>query len=554
MAHIDVAHVAYRLEDGRELLRDVSFRVGEGSRTALIGPNGGGKTTLLRLIAGDLQPTSGAISLGGELAVMHQAIGRAESARTVRDLLISAQPRSVRRAARDLREAEGKMEREQSEASQLAFAQALADWADIGGYQAEAVWDECCSAALGVPLEAVASRAAGTLSGGEQKRLVLETLLRGPEGVILLDEPDNFLDVPAKRWLEERLAASPKTILLVSHDRELLSRCAERIVTLEDGSCWVHGGSFSGYPKARADRHRRQEEVVKRWTEERDRLRNLVRTLREQARISEAMASRYHAAETRLRRFEDAGPPAAPPHDQAVRMRLGGGRTGVRALTCRGLGLEGLVAPFDLDLFYGERLAVLGANGTGKSRFLEFVAAGGSDPPEGTGGSAGEGSAPGWAGSCHLGARVVPGYFAQSFQRAAVDGDRTLFDILRGQGASGRGSAIGALRRYELDGQVDQPFDTLSGGQKARFQILILELSGATLLVLDEPTGNLDLVSAQALEDGLREFQGTVVAVTHDRWFARSFSRFAIFEEDGRVREAAQPRWEVAKGRRPQPS
>ncbi|MHB8392942.1 MAG: ATP-binding cassette domain-containing protein [Candidatus Dormibacteria bacterium] len=547
MAHIDVSHVSYRLGDGSALLDQVSFHISDGSKSALIGPNGGGKTTLLRMLSGDLLPDEGTIGIGGELAVMHQSIGRVSATQSVRQLLASAAAPAVRAGAEKLLASEAAMAKRSCEPTQLAYAQALADWNDVGGYLVEAVWNECCLAALGEPFEAVERRSAGTLSGGEQKRLVLEALLRGQAPLLLLDEPDNFLDVPAKRWLEGKLLETPKTVLMVSHDRELLSRCAQRIVTLEDRSCWVHGGSFAEYPAARRARNLRQEEVLRRWAEERDRIRVMVRTLREQAGMSDAMASRYHAAETRLRHFEEAGPPPAPPRAQAVTMRLGGGRTGVRALTCRRLELPGLIEPFDLELFYGERLAVLGANGTGKSRFLELVAGGGTDldPPGPTGGER-----DGWAGSCRLGARVVPGFFAQTYERTTLDGRGSLLAVLDKECSMPRGPAMSALRRYELERQAEHLFDTLSGGQRARFQLLLVELSGATLLVLDEPTGNLDLVSAQALEDGLKAFVGTVVAVTHDRWFARSFSRFLVFEADGGVREWLEPTWEVSKSRR----
>ena len=136
------------------------------------------------------------------------------------------------------------MERDE-EADQMAYAQALVDWGDVGGYDIETLWDECTMAALGMPFEQAQWRKVTTLSGGEQKRLVLEALLRGPEDVLILDEPDNYLDVPGKRWLEDSLRASPKTVLFISHDRELLSRAATRIATLEPNSAgatiWVRG-------------------------------------------------------------------------------------------------------------------------------------------------------------------------------------------------------------------------------------------------------------------------------------------------------------------------
>ncbi|MHB8313598.1 MAG: ABC-F family ATP-binding cassette domain-containing protein [Candidatus Dormibacteria bacterium] len=550
MAHIDLAHVRYHLPDGRPLLRDVSFRLGSGTKSALIGPNGTGKTTLLRIMAGDLRPLSGNLSQTGSVAVMHQFIGKVEDGTSVRQMLASVAPTRLRAAALALRDAELTRDLERSEAAHLQFAQALADWGDAGGYQLEAFWEVVCQAALGLSLEAVDRRDVHTLSGGEQKRLVLEALLRGDADILLLDEPDNFLDVPAKRWLEQRIRESVKTILIVSHDRELLSQTAERIVTLEGGLAWVHGERFSTYSQARVARLARLEELNRRWLEERDRLRAMVRRLGEQARISPDMASRYRAAQTRLRKFEEAGPPQAPPDEQQVQVRLRGGRTGVKAVSCLDLELVGLMRPFSLEVFYGERLAVLGPNGSGKSRFLQLLVQQGA---EGGSANAEDGACPEGSlgsvphrGRCRLGARVVPGYFAQSYE-VSDSVESPLVDILFRRCSLQRGPAVSVLARYELELQADQPLETLSGGERARFQILILELAGATMLVLDEPTGNLDLVSAQALEDGLGTYQGTVIAVTHDRWFARSFDRFLVFHDDGFVREVQEPVWETAK-------
>jgi ATPase subunit of ABC transporter with duplicated ATPase domains len=144
-----------------------------------------------------------------------------------------------------------------------------------------------------------------------------------------------------------------------------------------------------------------------------------------------------------------------------------------------------------------------------------------------------------------LGARVVPGYFSQTHEHPELVG-RRLVDVLLDAGL-GLGPAMAALRRYELTGAAQQPNETLSGGQQARLQILLLELSGATLLLLDEPTDNLDVMSAEALEEGLEAFQGTVLAVTHDRWFARSFDRFLVFRSDGEVVETDGPVWDEAR-------
>ncbi len=543
MGHVDVNGVSYVLPDGRTLFSGVSFRVGDGAVVALVGANGAGKTTLMRIIAGDLDPVDGSVSRSGGLGVMRQFVGSVRDESTVRDLLVSVAPPRIRDAARELDTAELQMMEHDDEKTQMRYAQAIADWGDAHGYDAEVIWDACTVEALGVPYERAQYREVRTLSGGEQKRLVLEALLRGPDEVLLLDEPDNYLDVPGKQWLEERLASTRKTVLLISHDRELLARAANRIVTIEGGSSWVHGGGFESYHEVRSDRHERLAELLRRWDEEHQRLKDLVRTLQQQAAISPDMASKYKAMQTRLRKYEEAGPPEAPPAAQNVRMRLKGGRTGVRAVTCQQLELTGLMQPFDLEVFYGERVAVLGSNGSGKSHFLRLLSS--WDPQRAMAVDPSVTSAGTWK----LGARVVPGHFAQTHDHAEFTG-RTPIELLWSVHSLQLGRAKGALRRYELEHEADQRFETLSGGQQARFQILLLELSGVTLLLLDEPTDNLDLASAEALEEGLEAFDGTVMAVTHDRWFARSFDRYLVFGSDGLVYESSEPVWDESRVQR----
>jgi len=528
VGYVDVSGVRHTLPDGRVLLDDVSFRVGEGVRAALVGENGAGKTTLLRIIAGDLIPEAGAVARVGGLGVMRQFIGSVRDDTTVQRFLVDLSPPAVREAWEAVEASELALMETDDERGQMAYAHALSTWGDVGGYDAEVTWDTVTVAALGVPYDGCKYRELSTLSGGEQKRLALEALLRGPDEVLLLDEPDNYLDVPGKRWLEERLLETRKTVLFVSHDRELLARVADRVVTVEGGTAWVHGGGFASYHDARAARHDRMAELRRRWDEEHQRLIDLVRTLQQQAANSPDMASRYSAMQTRLAKFEAAGPPPDRPPEQKVAMRLRGGRTGVRAVMVEQLELTGLMKPFDTEIFYGDRVGVLGANGAGKSHFLRLLA----------------GQTVTHTGECRLGARVVPGFFAQTHAHPEWQ-DRTPVDLLwhgeAGRPGVDRGRAMAALRRYGLADSGEQPFRTMSGGQQARFQILLLELSGSTLLLLDEPTDNLDVLSAEALEEALGAFDGTVLAVTHDRWFARSFDRFLVFGADGNVYESAEP-------------
>ncbi|OLE23555.1 MAG: ABC transporter [Actinobacteria bacterium 13_1_20CM_3_71_11] len=557
MGYVDVAGVGHTLPDGRVLFADVSFRVGEGAKIALIGPNGAGKTTLLRMVAGDIPVQSGVIARSGGLGVMRQFIGmvaagsagkRGSSEMSLNALALALGPPAVREAGERLAAAERALHRAESDQkTQLRYAHALTAWGESGGYDAEVLFDTVAVAALDLPWEKVRDRPVATLSGGQQKRFALELLLRGSDEVLLLDEPDNFLDVPAKRWLEARLKESDKSVLYVSHDRELLAQTADRVVAVEGGSAWVHPGGFASWHEARRARHDRLEENRRRWDEEREKLRQQMLMYKQKAAYNSDMASRYQSAQTKLRKFEEAGPPPLPPKDQDIRMRLSGGRTGKRAVMLSALELDGLTYPFDLEIWYGDRVAVLGANGTGKSHFLRLLALGGTDPdPSFVPLSA---VAPVAAsGSARLGARVRPGHFSQVHDRPDLV-ERTLVEILwRGdehRAGMDRHEAMKVLGRYELAGQGDQRFGTLSGGQQARFLILLLELGGATLLLLDEPTDNLDLASAEALEDGLAGFAGTVVAVTHDRWFTRSFDRFVLFQGDGEVVETPAPVWDV---------
>src|SRR5580704_11737712 len=203
MDHVDVQRVSFSLPDGRMLLDEVTFRVGDGQKAALIGPNGAGKTTLLRIITGDVAPDSGAVTGSGGLGVMRQFVGSVRDESTVRDLLLSVAPARVRDAAAAVDAAELAMMDSDDERTQLRYAHALAEWSDAGGWDAEVLWDTCTIGAIGIPYDRARWREVRTLSGGEQKRLVLEALLRGPDEVLLLDEPDNYLDVPGKRWLEQ---------------------------------------------------------------------------------------------------------------------------------------------------------------------------------------------------------------------------------------------------------------------------------------------------------------------------------------------------------------
>ncbi|HEX7132889.1 MAG TPA: ATP-binding cassette domain-containing protein, partial [Iamia sp.] len=323
MAVVQVAGAGFAHPGGAPLFEDVGFRVRTGQHVALVGANGVGKSTLLRCIVGEHALTEGTIHCDGTVALMPQAIGTGEEgAATVRDLLVRFAPTAIRDAALALGAAERANHEAPTAATGLALGDAVIGWADVGGYDQESRWDAACAAVLRQGLDVAGGRPVATLSGGERKRLVLESLLASDADVLLLDEPDNFLDIPAKRWLERRLRATTKTVLLVSHDRELLATAADAVVTVEGNGAWTHPGSWATYAAAREARNEALGDARARWKAEERRLFQLYKELKQRASISDGNAKKADAAESRWERWVEAGPPPPPPKDKTVRMRL----------------------------------------------------------------------------------------------------------------------------------------------------------------------------------------------------------------------------------------
>jgi ATPase subunit of ABC transporter with duplicated ATPase domains len=513
---VAVSNLAYAHPGGDLLFSDVSFRIAPGQHVGLVGTNGVGKSTLLKVLVGELTPDEGECAVGGRAGYMPQDVGVRDGELTVRALLLSLAPRALRQAGESMLVLEAQLEAGDPSAG-IKLGEAIADWSTLGGYELEGQWDAACRRIVGVSFAEVADRPARTLSGGERKQLVLDVLFNSDADVLLLDEPDNFLDVPAKLALERRVRASKKTILMISHDREVLSGAVGAIVTLEGNGAWVHGGSYATYAQAREDRQRRLGDAVKRWHEEERRLFRLMKTFKERARYAPDWAKRADAMESRWRRFKAGGPPPSPVSDQAIAVRIAGGDSARIVLDLRSLEVAGLVAPFSEEIHFGERIGVIGPNGSGKSALVHMLA--GARAPDG--------------GELRTGPRVSTGLFTQLQSRADFAG-RGVLDIVLSQ----RGEvkvAMSALARYGLAEASRRPYDVLSGGEKARLEILMLELEGHNLLLLDEPTDNLDTDSSEALEKALDSFQGTVVAVSHDRAFLRRLDRFLMVLHDGGV-------------------
>ncbi|HVF79994.1 MAG TPA: ATP-binding cassette domain-containing protein [Solirubrobacteraceae bacterium] len=516
MAHVICSGLAYAHPGGDVLFANVSFRISPGHKVGVVGANGVGKSTLIRILTGALKPEEGEVAVGGRVAHMPQDVGVAGDGRTVRELLLSLVPSALRSAGERMADAERRLDAG-DDAAGIDLATAIGDWSELGGYELQGQWDAACRRIVRSGFLELAERPAVTLSGGERKRLVLDLLFASDADVLLLDEPDNALDVASKRALEQQIVVSKKTVVVISHDRELLAGAVRWILTVEGDGAWMHPGSYADYPAAREQRQRRLGDAVKRWKDEERRLFSIMKTFKERARYSSDWAKKADAAESRWRRFADGGPPPAPVVDQQIKVRMRGGDSARKALVLDRVSVDGLVRAFSDEVHFGERVGLVGPNGGGKTHLMRAFA---GDPGA-------------HSGEVRIGNRVSIGSFTQLNIRGDFAGRRTLEVAIERVGAVER--AMSALARYGLADAAQRSCDVLSGGQKARLEILCLELEGHNLLLLDEPTDNLDIDSSEALEAALESFEGTVVAVSHDRAFLRRMDRYLMVRHDGAV-------------------
>ena len=270
MSHIAVSELEWAPPGHDALFFDVGFTVAPGEHAALIGVNGVGKSTILRILSGEIEPDAGSFSIGGTVLRMTQDVGMASPDTTLREMLIEVAPPALRAAGQELVAAERAMLAGDDDG--VAYAHALHNWGDLGGYTLEGEWDAAAQRSVKTQVDDFATRTIGELSGGERKRLVLDVLLNAGADVLLLDEPDNYLDVPTRGWLEDQIKSCKSTILMVSHDRTLLSRVATKVICIEGSGCWVHGGSYATFPEARARRQQQLGDDLQRWKDEERRL------------------------------------------------------------------------------------------------------------------------------------------------------------------------------------------------------------------------------------------------------------------------------------------
>lgn len=512
---IDIRSVSFTYPDGTAPIEDVTFKVPTGSVTALVGPNGVGKTTLLEIVAGSLEADEGTIRSDTEVSYMRQNPGFDDLAElTVLDALALSLRQALQAVHRRLQD----LYADAGEGSGMDLAHQLDLWQSLGGYDAEAQWDQATRAVLGQGLSTASPRKLAELSGGERKAIILRSYLTSSVPTLILDEPDNFLDLYSKAWLARELNSTSKTILLVSHDRTLLTDAVDRIVSLEHNGVWTHGANYATFASARDDRTARLAKDLDAWKAEERRLFRYYKLLKQRASASEAMAARADAAQSRWERFKDLGPPPLPPPQREITTRFEGSRTGKEAVRLTRFEVEGLVGEFSVTIYNEDRVALLGENGVGKSTFLKALI--GDRPIDDP--------------TLRFGPTTRIGYFSQD-NTIATDAEALLDVVL--PSFRTENEARGALGRYRLGEHVRHSLEELSGGQKARVQLLLLERKRPNLLLLDEPTDNLDLESILVIEEALVDLDATLLAITHDATFTRVFNRFLLFDGDGVVAE-----------------
>jgi ATPase subunit of ABC transporter with duplicated ATPase domains len=521
--------------DGAPLFEGLSFVLGDGERAGLVGPNGVGKSTLVRLLAGVDRPDRGAVSTGAGGRVGWLPQEAPDAARSLGELL-GAGLGDVWSVRDELRALEARLAAgDTTEHTLVAYGRAQERFGALGGWALEAMLDEARRALSidhldpGTPLS--------QLSGGEQARSLLAGTLLSSPTVLLLDEPTNHLDSDGLEWLESWLRAFPGAVVVVSHDRGFLDAVVGCILELAPGGELTrYEGGYSAY---REERERRRERQVLEYEAQEKRRRRLeadVAMTRRQAQHTERTVSRAaapqlkrkakkvakkaKARESRLRReFEGEHAVAAPAERRVLRLRLeshGRGRRRIAAL--RGVRSRGL-RDVDLVLHRGDRVAITGRNGAGKTTLLSVLA--GVLVPA--------------AGTAELAAtvRVLPQ------TPLALPADERVVDWLRAQAPMDEGAARTLLGAFALgSAAVHRPLGRLSPGERARVHMAAMVASGAELLLLDEPTNHLDPETLEAVERALRAFGGTIVVVSHDRAFLDGIGvTRRIDVRDGRVEE-----------------
>jgi len=503
-----------------EIFSGVSLGIERGDRLALVGANGAGKTTLLRLLAGLDRPDKGTVSFSRGLRIGYlPQEARFRSDRTLREAMLGVFT-VLRQQATRLRELEAQLEASGSNPAEwqpevlAEYTTLMAGFEERGGYTIENRVEQVLSG-LGFPREAW-DQPAQRLSGGQRTRAQLGRLLLEQPDLLLLDEPTNHLDTATAEWLENFLGSWAGGLLIVSHDRYFLDHTTTRTLELVGGALESYPGRYSRYVELRAQRYTRQDKEHRAQQEEIARTEEFIRRFKAGSRAKQAQSR--EARLTRLERVHKA----PRPQDLHLRLDMSGdsGEVILNTLRLR-IGFPGhqLLHVPNTQVERGARIALVGPNGAGKSTLLRTLVS----------------ELRPLAGVYQWGVNVEVGYYAQGHEKLGMD--HTVMEELQGERSMSEEEARSYLARFLFTGDdVLKRVGDLSGGERSRVALARLTLQRANVLLLDEPTNHLDIMARQALEGVLRAYPGSLIFVSHDRYFIDALATAVWAVEGGIIR------------------
>ncbi|MBI5960067.1 MAG: ABC-F family ATP-binding cassette domain-containing protein [Chloroflexi bacterium] len=501
---------------GTNIFQDLSWAIGDRDRIGLIGPNGAGKSTLFKAIIGEVHPHVGKVvrMRGVSVGYLPQSV-TLSSSRTLWDEAV-VMPPDLARVEAQLAQIERQLADPQvyEDSDRLARVldrqeQVLADYEKLGGPQFTNKVRETLIR-LGFAPEDF-DLPAETLSGGQKKQVLLARLMVEAPDVLLLDEPDNHLDLASKRRLEALLKTYPGAVVIISHDRYLLDEVATQIAELENGKLNSYPGNYSAYAAERELRRLRQQQLYTAQQKEITRIEDAIKRFEHWASI---VVDERHIRQARSRRkmldrMEANGEIIERVTERRqMDLQLNGWRGSTKALEINRLtmsfGDDLLFLDLDLLVRHGERVGLVGPNGSGKSVLFRLI----------------QQEIEPMSGEIKIGPSSQIGYYAQEHQTLLPWWNRTPLELVRDLAPKNEGDAVSLLLKFLFTyDQVRQPVHTLSGGERSRLQLIALVLQHPNLLLLDEPTNNLDIQSMEVLEQSLDDFDGAIVVISHDRYF-----------------------------------
>jgi ATP-binding cassette subfamily F protein 3 len=510
------------------IFRDLNWEVQHDQKIGLIGPNGAGKSSLLKLIIGEHAPEKGGtlIKAKGVTCGYLPQHPEFDPQRTAISLALEGNAR-VAEIDTELHRIEAKLGEPDVYNNPKALERALdeqhrllEEFESLGGLNYESRVRELLRG-LGLP-ESDFEKPIRALSGGQKKLIGLARLLLARPTVLLLDEPDNHLDMPGKAFLEKLIIDYPGAVVIISHDRYLLDACVTHIAEIEDGRITTSIGNYTEYILDKEERLARQEELYQIQQREIGRLEMALKRYKQWVVLNDKFATRVHNMEARIERIEKIERPVL--ERRKMDLELNGWRGSNQVLefveVTKTFSERNVLDRINFLIRHGERVGLIGANGAGKSVLLRLVL--GREQPS--------------SGEIKIGPSVKVGYYAQEHE--TLDFNQSLIDAVRLAGNMSEGRAVSLLTRYLFTyEQATQRIGSLSGGERSRLQLALLVLSGANFLLLDEPTNNLDIASAEVLENALNDFNGTVLVISHDRYFLDQTVNRVFALEDGAITE-----------------